>query len=31
MKRYEAPHIAARMRINGQYERTARGYPRRAV
>jgi hypothetical protein len=29
MKRYEAPHIAARMRINGQYERTERGYRRR--
>jgi hypothetical protein len=31
MKRYEAPHIAARVRISGQYERIVRGYRRRVV
>jgi hypothetical protein len=28
MKRYDAPHIAARSRISGQYERTVGGYRR---
>src|SRR4249919_3160629 len=31
MKRYDAPHMAARRRISGQYERTAGGYPWRSV